>query len=197
MKKNNPTYKPMNYIIEKSKLPPSTLYGWREKLKRNPDWCPDRKQFDHNRRVFSLKQEDLIGNYIREFYVRPKKLLTLIHLRTIILKYYAQFNSESDNYHALINKLNIAKPFRPRPNFRCSFHFLKSFLKRKHLSYRFLREEKRPMINEAEVKIFFNRINEAIRLRIIKSCILNCDETCWTIVFLPKKTITETGANAV
>jgi hypothetical protein len=29
------------------------------------------------------------------------------------------------------------------------------------------------MINEAEVAIFFNRINEAIRFRIIKSCILN------------------------
>jgi hypothetical protein len=75
----------MGEVSEHTKVPISTLYFLREKVRADPDWRPSPGHFSSNAMAFPPEVEVMLTDFIRLYFVSQGRALTRPPLRPLLL----------------------------------------------------------------------------------------------------------------
>jgi hypothetical protein len=70
---------------EKTKIPLTTAYSWREKVRADPEWRPSPEHFAENSRMFPTGIETMLADFILLHFVSEGCALTRPTLRPLPL----------------------------------------------------------------------------------------------------------------
>jgi transposase len=173
----------MREVSERTKIPISTLYSWREKIRTDPEWRPSKEHFSSNPRLFPPDVETMLADFIRYHFVSEGRALTRPTLQPLLL--------------LLVQDLVVEGVLEPRAlDFKSSYHFMSNFLRRVGLSFRRARAQRRPVLDEEECAHFMANLIAAHH-RYPPSSIVNFDESNWHLVMADDQTVATRGAETV
>ena len=78
-------YGAMAELSRECGIPESTLRGWRDHLKKDPDWTPWNNHYGEHFRIFTDEQEDELMQLARENWLDTHKLFTNDDFRDLAL----------------------------------------------------------------------------------------------------------------
>jgi hypothetical protein len=101
----------MRTISEETKIPLTTLYSWREKVRADPEWRPSPEHFAENPRIFPTGIETMLADFIQLHFVSEGRALIRPTLRPLLL--------------LLVQDLVAEGVLEPQAlDFRASYHFM-------------------------------------------------------------------------
>ena len=161
-------------------IPKSTLYTWRQKLRKDPNYTPLEPAWGIHRRVFEDKEEQAIAGHIREKFINKHVLFTDEDFREIIREAYAEKCRTREKV----------------PNFSCSAGFVADFKRRHRFSSRRQHFKRRPTVDAQNLENWRQEISDLLRNRNL-DFVFNCDETSWKLFPSGLQTWAETGSQNV
>ena len=156
---------PPKVICAKYRIAMATLYRWRGKRLQNPQWTPCLKRVAKNR-IFTEEEEDDIADEIRREFIEKGLVFTDHEFRMLILGHY-----QNKYLSPLYDKI---------PEFNCSNGFIYDFKKRHRFSSRKAHMKRRPTINPEDVAHWTEQIKTLMK-SVDRDCLINADETSWTV----------------
>jgi hypothetical protein len=137
-------------VSETTKVPISTLYSWREKVRAYPNWRPSPKHFFSKANTFPLEVEAALADFIRLQFVSQGRALTRSTLRPLFLLLVQDLAAEG------------VLEFQA-PDFKGSYHFMSNFLKKIGLGFRRAGAQRRPILDDEECAYFMANTTTAYR----------------------------------
>jgi hypothetical protein len=136
-----------------------------------------------NPRIISDAIEHQMANFLKDQFIAQSRPLNGVLLKREIL--------------AMVQSL-VAQGVLPDTllNFKCSYEFMKNFLKRNGLSFRKRRTRRRPNIDEDECDEYIRHLNFAYS-NYPPDHIINTDESSWKVAMCSGVTIAPIGAEIV
>jgi hypothetical protein len=128
-------------VSEHSKVPISTLYSWREKVRTCPDWLPFPEYFSLNARAFLPHVETTLTHFIHSPFVSQGRALTRPTLRLLLLLPVQDLVAEG-----VLESQGL--------DFKRPYHFVSNFLKRVDLGFRRARARRWPIFDDEECTHF-------------------------------------------
>lgn len=115
-------------IAQKTGFKATTLYEWRERLRKNPDYNPLIKETNQNKRIFNDAEEDAIADFIFDTVFVTGSLFTNIDFKELAMDAFLE------------KHINDEKT----PNFNVSDGFIFRFKQRHRISSRKCHLKRRP-----------------------------------------------------
>lgn len=163
----------------KTTVPYDTLYSWKRNLMKNDQWRPSHRH--PNRKSLTTEAETVIKNHIVDNYISMSRYISVYLVAQIIRDFV------KDNPHYLTDAPE---------KFKCSYHFVLSFLGRNQLSLRRYHIKRRTSVNDQIVASFLSDY-QVIQAAFSGDLIINADETSWHLLNVGLRTVTNTGADGV
>ena len=176
-----PNHPSLKTISEESNIPYGTIKYWNSRLKIDRHFVPGATIGKH-RMLFTMEQEQNIGDFIKTQYIQHGIIIRRKHLRKILFSVWKSYDLENRQYHSGRKIM--------------STQFLKGFCKRTHLSFRDMRKKKRSIISQQEVDIYTKELCEIYEQYGLNR-IANMDETPWNFVYKRGKVLSITGKEEV
>lgn len=170
-------------IAEKTKIPLSTLYTWRTRVRHEPEWRPQSIRFQSNPRAIEDPIEIEMAAYIRANFVSLGNDLSTASLKRTLTM--------------LVHGLVACGRLPPTAlNFKCSTTYMRRFLKRTGLSWRHARPARRPVLDEDECRDYVFYLNMSLEV-LGRAAVVNFDESSWRLVMCGARTVAERGSESV
>jgi hypothetical protein len=170
-------------ISQRIKVPQTTLYEWRDRLKEDPNFKPYKQNRSIPHMHLSSEIETELSNYLRDNYVVPGILIIFEQAKRLSLNLLSEI--------VIAQQLNVQYLNHP-----FSRKWFQGFLDRHHLTFRKVRPSKRPPVNEDQINAFKSHVFEAIH-DYGNSSVINMDETKWMINPPIDRTLAEVGVETV
>jgi hypothetical protein len=170
-------------ISDRIKVPQTTLYEWRDRLRDNPEFKPYQPNRSTPHLHLPLEIENQIANYFRVNFVDRGFLITFEQAQKLALTFLSNL--------VISQQLNMQ--FLNHPFSRTWFQ---GFLDRQRLTFRKVRPSKRPPVTEDQINQFKYHVLEAIH-DYGNSAVINMDETRWLVNPQFERTLAEVGAETV
>lgn len=168
------------FLSRRYKIPATTLYTWRQRLRQDPSYNPLEPAWGQHRRIFDDADETIIAETIRQDYLRNHFLFTDEDFKQIVWSFF-------------VSKYKDAEKI---PNFTCSAGFVADFKRRQRFSTRRQHFKRRPTIDEPKLEAWKQEIASLLRERDL-DYVLNCDETSWKLFPSGLLTWADTGSQNV
>lgn len=168
-------------------IPRSTLGGWANKLKVNPNWRPYTTfQYGLCHRIFTDEEENSLHEYIIENIIKPHH-------------YFSDRNFAYLANSAFMEKYKDIDDDEEIPQFMCSHSFVTDFKARHKLCSRRAHFMKRPEIEDFDLLQFQIKLKKIIKDSDLNkdSVVVNADETSIHIVPKNVQTWAEIGSENI
>jgi hypothetical protein len=143
---------PTPTVSEQTKIPLTTFYSWREKVRAHPDWPPSSEHFSTNPRTFPSEVETMLADFIRLHFASEGQVLTGPTLRPLLLMIVHDLIAEGVLEQQALD-------------FKASYHFTSGFLRRLALSFRRARAQRRFLLDQDECAHFMANVIAAYHRR--------------------------------
>lgn len=156
---------PPKVICTKYRVAAATLYRWRKRRLENPQWIPCSRHEPKNR-IFTQEEEEAIAAEIKTNFLEKGMVFTDHEFRALILVHYQR---------------KYISPFYEKiPAFNCSNGFIYDFKKRHRFSSRRAHMKRRPTMNAEDLAHWTEQIKILLET-VDRDCVINADETSWTV----------------
>ena len=153
-------------ICEKTGFKRTTLYDWKSRLKKDPNYNPLDKKTNQNKRIFTDLEENNIADFIMDNMIKSGSLFDDMDFKDLCMD-------------AFLEKYDSATKI---PNFNASNGFVYKYKRRHRFSSRLCHLKRRPDISERVAAHFSQKL-----LNIFTSgdfdphYFVNADETSWQV----------------
>ena len=156
---------PPKVIHAKYNITMATLYRWRKRRSENPEWSPCLKKIAKNR-IFTQEEEEAIADEIKREFLERGYVFTDHEFRILILSHY--------------QRKYISPVYDKIPEFNCSNGFIYDFKRRHRFSSRRAHMKRRPNIDPEDIAHWTDQIKSLME-SVDRDCLINADETSWTV----------------
>ena len=147
-------------------VPKATIYRWKDKWTKNPEWRPWKSDKRLQNRTFSDSEEQCISDYIMKNYIEAGILFTNQDFKQIAID--AWLEKHKDKKH-------------PVPQFEASDGFVTGFKQRNGFATRRVHQKRRTRTDVQYVDEFVARLRHLLATQ-DRERIINADETFWSVV---------------
>jgi hypothetical protein len=176
-------------------IPPSTLYGWHEKLKVNPEWRPRRDHYAAAQRIFTDAEEYEFVHRLTLKYLDKGLYYSDTDFRGDVLEFHSAVMLRLEALAAKGDRMALLRA-NACGNFQASSRFIEGFRGRHKMSLRRPSFKRGPKVNEEDVQAFIVRVQELLQTY-SPNRILNVDETNWRMVAAGYLTWAKRGSESV